>query len=394
MGDFDEEDLAAKFRYATPTFVSSLPKYERGESERIKNSFKRGSMYNIRNLPTKLAPGNVDTNKHMQIAANLASKPTSTYKANVLPHSFSKLAYQYNDYDKEQDLHKCNIEEERVKVDCWSRKPFTTTARAKLKHEEVFKDANYKFPESYGEYKGVPKLDKIVRSDLNNASKFKHGNFNSYVKKQREVSKMDTRIWAKQIYDKLSTDWPHLRFKVKFTENDELLVCFPVEDNSLNVQFEATAPPPPDVCGSPGSTGIKNAQSTESFSAADGTESNCGTATPSLTLTEGPPVVAGSLVLKPDDPSDSKFKTDFNIICRYMRQMATHGIAAQFGLKKRGDRWRRLEVEAPPPAPASRRGTSAGSGPPSPPDSLPEPPPPVHLIVFSFYAPWVKVRIH
>jgi len=368
MANVEEDDLADKFRYANPTFVSSLPKYERGESERIKNSFKRGSMYNIRNLPTKLAPGNVDNNKHLQIASNLASKPSSTYRANVLPHTFSKLAYQYNEYDKEQDLHKCNIEEERVKVDCWSRKPFTTTARAKLKHEEVFKDANYKFPESYGEYKGVPKLDQIVRSELNNASKYKHGNFNSYVKKQREVSKMDTRIWAKQIYEKLSTDWPHLRFKVKFTENDELLVCFPVEDNSLNIEFEATDP----------DTGRSRLQTAKSGISLDGTESNSGTATTANDIPA--PGVAGTLVVKPPDPADKSFKTDFNIICRYMRQMAAHGIASQFGLKKRGDRWRRLEVE--PPAVGRQD------------DTLEEPPPPVHLIVFSFYAPWVKVRIH
>lgn len=383
--DVEDEDMAGKFRYANPTFVSSLPKYERGESERIKNSFMRGSMYNIRNLPTKLAPGNVDNNKHLQIASNLASKPTSTYKANVLPHNFSKLAYQYNDYDKEQDLHKCNIDLERVKVDCWSRKPFTTTARAKLRHEEVFKDANYKFPESYGEYKGVPKLDQIVRSDFNNASKFKHGNFNSYVKKQREVSKTDTRIWAKQIYEKLSTDWPHLRFKVKFTEHDELLVCFPVEDNSLNIAFEADPSPPrapTSPMGSPGNT-IRTNHSGESF---DETQSNSGTATTALSsMNEVPaPGVAGTLVMKTNEPSDGTFRTDFNIICRYMRQLAAHGLASQFGLKKRGDRWRRLEVEAPPVGAKTCAHDSLNN----------PPPPPVHLIVFSFYAPWVKVRIH
>ena len=333
----EDHQLDAECRYATPTFSSSLSKYNRGEAERIRNTFRNGSMCTLRELPTTFAPGKVDDVRNTRIIGNLNSKPAHVYKAPVLPHCFSKVQYYFNDYTKESDLRKCNIEEERVKIDCWSRKPFNTTSRLKLKHEEVFCDSNYKFLDCGGPT-GIPKLETIVRPDLNDSKKYLNGQFHSYVKKERLVSKGESRIWAKQIYEKLSADWSHLRFKVKFTESDELLVCFPILDNHLDIPLEQPEP----ASSSPGATAPE-------------------------------PEEAGGTSYQQELDAHGLPKTSVDTLCRYMKHLATHGLAFQIGLKRRGDRWRRVEVEP------STLGAGAAAG-------------GQHMFVFSFYAPWVKVK--
>lgn len=365
------EDLTNQdqFRYATPTFASSLPRYQRGELERIRNSFHKGSHFTVRSLPSNLAPGEVHSQRIRRIGENLSSKPENTYKASVTPHYFGKLHYQYNDFLKETDLHKDHVEEERVKVDTWSRKPFSTTNRVKLKHEESFSDSNYKFS-NHGPGTGVPKLETMIRTDLNDSSKFLNGKFHSYVKKERQVSRSESRIWAKQIYEKLSTDWPHLKFKVKFTENDEFLICFPVDESNIIVEEKPLL--------------LQNTEHGE----------------PDMELQETNDSVdiinnKTSIVRYEASPSE---KVQWNSVCKYMKNMATHGVAFQCGLQKRGDRWRRLELEQQPVPPVSptRKLSHASTRSCSSDESLTTPPdnpvlPGVYVIVFSFYAPWVKV---
>lgn len=433
-------------RYATPTFASSLPRYQRGELERIRNSFHKGSHYTIRQLPPTLAPGHIETHRSNKITENLTNVTGYRYKAPVLPHCFGKLNYQYNDYLKETDLRKCNIEEERVKVDCWSRKPFTSSNRIKLLHEDTFSDENYKFPDM-GPGTGIPRLEKTLRPALTDSSSHIHGQFHSYVKKERQVSKGETRIWTKQIYEKLSEDWPHLRFKVKFTDNDELLICFPVDNNHIVIDDPAAATAGGEgdsMMRSASAGGANSMQNTDAsamvpFDDTYGGNSNreggnCNGSTPLMrTRTNGivsatggnkstrrsmtgsrkgmTSAAAGATVIRYE--ATEAEKCQWEAITRYMRQLATHGIAAKVGLQKRGDRWRRLELEAAPPGrvlgspsssaasvgPAGDAAAAAGGEGVTSPNGASTTSSlggslngGTYMIVFSFYAPWIKVK--
>jgi hypothetical protein len=101
--------------------------------------------------------------------------------------------------------------------------------------------------------------------------------------------------WMSEIFSELSASWPQLRFDVKFTLRDELLVSF-----VMNVDVNVTT-------------------------------------------------LSGPLL-------------------KYMNNLGRVGLAAQFRLKRRGDRWNVFETELP-------EGSTVV----------------VSILMFAFYAPWVKI---
>lgn len=112
------------------------------------------------------------------------------------------------------------------------------------------------------------------------SSKFLSGPFRIFTGKEREKDRKLAAQWTHQIFKLVLADWGQMKFKVKFTPEDELLVQFILSDNSVRSSGDsAPAPLPPEQA-----------------------------------------------------------------ISKYMNHLASHGIAADFGFKKRGDRWGVVEV--------------------------------------------------
>ena len=107
-------------------------------------------------------------------------------------------------------------------------------------------------------------------------------------------SRDEVGVWCKRIYKDLSETWPQLRFTVKFTLQDELIVSF-ILDNDVNI---------------------------------------------------------------------SRFALP---LLKYMNNMARIGLAAEFKLKRRGDRWNVIENEQLSEEVSVRA-----------------------LLIYALYAPWVN----
>ena len=203
--------------------------YAAAEAERITRSFRSGNFYSIKKLPTKFAPGGVEDSRKKHIAKTLSNKPSSTYKARITDSYFTPFTYSRTEYNKVKENEREEAQYQRLTTLSFSRKPFTyASSKIRLKNEDLFGDEEYKFP-VLGPGKGKLELSHYTRQDFTDASKMIHGPF-AVVGPRRggdvEVSREDVSIWSKEIFDQLAEDWSHLRFSVKFTATDELVVSF------------------------------------------------------------------------------------------------------------------------------------------------------------------------
>eukprot|EP00602_Paraphysomonas_sp_CaronLab_P003943 CAMPEP_0185018454 /NCGR_PEP_ID=MMETSP1103-20130426/1171_1 /TAXON_ID=36769 /ORGANISM="Paraphysomonas bandaiensis, Strain Caron Lab Isolate" /LENGTH=293 /DNA_ID=CAMNT_0027548267 /DNA_START=393 /DNA_END=1274 /DNA_ORIENTATION=+ len=155
-------------------------------------------------------------------------KPQYTYKANTINHYFTPLSYARTEYNKIAENEREEAQFQRLTTLSFSRKPFTyASSRVRLKNEDIFGNEEYKYP-VLGPGHGKVDLSNYVRKDFTDAGKMIHGPFFVVGRRrgEREVPRDQVEIWSKEIFDLLSTDWGHLRFSIRFTGDDELVVSF------------------------------------------------------------------------------------------------------------------------------------------------------------------------
>jgi hypothetical protein len=249
------------------------------ESDRIAKSFRSGSFYSIKKLPSRLVPGGVEESRRVNIAQSLSNKPVATYKAHTVPVYFTPITYSRTEYNKLAENEREEAQFQRLTTLSFSRKPFTySSSKVRLKNEDIFGNEEYKYP-ILGPGKGVSELSSFVRQDFTNADKMIHGPFFVLGKgRDREASRDDIYGWCREIYEKISTDWSHLRYHMQVLDGQEIAVFFEMK------------------------------------------------------------TLKGAL----DSPSSSAGLAEV-ALSRYMGTMARHGVAAERRLRKRGDRWRVLE---------------------------------------------------
>jgi len=205
---------------------------------------------------------------------------------------FEKTKYLSLDYERVSDLNKGNIQSELNEFDSLGRRPFKTKMRAPIKSEDQFGDPiiNDGNPVSAASA-GIVPPDKIFRTDFTDGDKFRHGPFYLYFKKNGETSRNSVEKWTPALFKQLQKDWSHMKFKVKFTTDDEMLIQFfigtrtRINENDKNQTFKE-------------------------FSHKDDINTN----------------------------------VNIEIITKYMNRLVTHGLASEFNLSKRGDRWGMIEV--------------------------------------------------
>lgn len=197
------------------------------ESERITKSFRSGSFYSIKKLPSRLIPGGVDESRKVNIAKSLSEKPVCTYKAHTVPVYFTPITYSRTEYNKLAENEREEAQFQRLTTLSFSRKPFTySSSKVRLKNEDIFGNEEYKYP-ILGPGKGISELSSFVRQDFTNAEKMIHGPFFVLGKgRDREASRDDIYIWCREIYEKLSVDWSHLRYHMQVLDGQEIVVLF------------------------------------------------------------------------------------------------------------------------------------------------------------------------
>jgi hypothetical protein len=276
--------------YLHPTLSSSLPPFVQGEVERIRSSYRTGSFWSIKGLPAKLEPGTVQLTRKQHTIENLLSNSENIFKPTSRNQDvFHPQVYVGTDYDKVNNLNKNAIEEEKIRIDSYSRKPFVITSRVRAKNEDLFHNPDFRFPHIGGST-GVFKLESITRSDVLDQDKFLNVPMSAKTSAQ-------VRGWLHALHDRLAEDWPQYLFKVKFTATEEVLV-----------QFERP---------------------------------NC-LHTYTSSLKSAVPAISTTVAFPPPN----------NLLGKYMQKVATLGIAYEFGLRKRGDRWNVFEVDYPESSPS------------------------------------------
>jgi uncharacterized protein involved in tolerance to divalent cations len=305
-------------RYAFPTVTSVLPPYTFNESEKIRTSYSKGSYNSIKtSLPNQLEAGQIQLVTKQHIVQNLANEKVA-FKTSVIPRDtdFSKNEHCGTDYDKLHILHREFIEQEKIRIDSYSRKAFVVSSRIRSKFEDIFSDPTFRIA-NLGPGGENMKLQSITRADLLDENKYIFGRFNLYGGK---LVMSDDKIamikgWIHKIHSQLTKDWKDYSFKIKFTKTNELVIQFikpsaSASSNENDFERQSSTSPFP-------------------FPPASSTPTN----------QNAPPLIAPLPINYPPFPPPN------NALQKYMNHLASHGIVKEYGLTKRGDRWNVLEQE-------------------------------------------------
>lgn len=212
-------------RYLHPTLASitSGKPCAHDEVERILNSFNCGSLNSLKKLPPKLGPGEIASSKLKAMINNRCSNTTDAFKTSSKNSYFEPFKYNFSDYNVEETNAKFEAENKRLGLQSFSRKPFNfSSTRAKMKHEDIFEDSTYKYPLMGPSAEGV-NMGSLLRQP--DKSKMLAGSF-SVSGGPARLNKSQIDGCVSHIFSKLCQDWPQLRFAVKYTSSEEILVDF------------------------------------------------------------------------------------------------------------------------------------------------------------------------
>eukprot|EP01041_Mallomonas_annulata_P003592 gene3592-7136_t len=216
--------------YLQKTFSSSVIPCAYDEQQRVKSSFQSGQFTRLKSLPSKLQPGEIQAAKLKAICENRHSSSKDVFKASTANSFFTPIQYHFSDYGKNDQIKKSDMEYNHLNMQSFSRKSFSyNSSRIKLKNEDIFEDTNYRYPLLGPSGSDPAPIETILRTDLTNSKKFINGPFKingSQHTNQNIVDKDRVFDWIRLIHSKLVEDWAHLRFAVKYTNNEEVLLEF------------------------------------------------------------------------------------------------------------------------------------------------------------------------
>jgi hypothetical protein len=214
-------------RYQRPTFASELPISSNMERERLVTSFGIGSCHEIRRLPTKLRAGEIASKRTENISKNRAAGPLSVHRPSYTKKYFRPLEYQYSDYEKFSEKEKNEIDTDQLKTMALNRKPFVIPRALplKIRSEDIFTDREFRVADM-GPGSEPVKIESTIRPDLFKSEAFRDGFFYASSKKVQEASRADVRHWVSTLHAKIAEDWPHLKFTVRYTVEDEIQIVF------------------------------------------------------------------------------------------------------------------------------------------------------------------------
>lgn len=307
--------------YMQHTLTSSALPSRQEELERVKASFRTGSYLSVKKLPKCLHHGEILLSQKDIIASNMMSgmdtfKPPSSKNEN-----FNHDRYIGSDYDIERISKQLDLDNQKLFVDAQSRKPFKISSRRRGLTEDCIYDPSYKFP-SLGPGGDNLLLQNITRQhvsvDNSTLSPGKQGalpvrtstGFGVSAASRAPVPTSSSRDLQKQKQQHNPVNGVFQVVSAKSTKileepNEALGKWIRIIFEKLTVDWSAYA------------FHVKAVNNNTEL----------------LIQFE-----------KPEDESVT-FPPPHNALNKYFMQMAKHGLAADFGLNRRGDRWNMFEIE-------------------------------------------------
>ena len=233
-GREDEAKEAISLYLKQSTLACSNTISQQEEAARIRNSFSGVHFASVKSLPTTLKPGAVaeSRRKHANVNINTVTDQSHRGRVPVTKDGlFSPLRYRASEYKKEIADKRESDRVKRIHGLAFSRKPFIgTSTPLRLKNEDLFGDDTYTFPAA-DPGQGQIDIKNCVRTDFVDGSKFLHGPFAVSGKRsgEQEVSREEGIHWCTDIYKKLKEDWQHLRFSIKYSTSDEVIISFDLD---------------------------------------------------------------------------------------------------------------------------------------------------------------------
>jgi hypothetical protein len=134
-------------RYLQPTLSLQTQSSAHSEIERVANSFRTGTFYSVKRLPSNIRPGAVAASKLVNIAESKTSFRDTPYRACVTEKYFTPLQYSRTEYNKIAEIERDEHQHQRITEQSFSRKPFAyASSQVRLKNEEIFGGIDYTFP--------------------------------------------------------------------------------------------------------------------------------------------------------------------------------------------------------------------------------------------------------
>lgn len=233
-GAVDGEDLncldhesKVPLRYSNPTFSSAVHESSQLESEIVSHSFRIGSFRSLKKLPTKIKAGEIQVDRLKTIMYNKHAMSKNNFKPPFANKYFEPLRYSSTDYGKLEQIISAENELKRLNLQSFSRKAFSySSMRSKLKYEDIFEDKTYKYP-VMGPNGDFQPIESSLRNDLYDTSKFAAGPFRATSNKGL-IQRENVTKWCTSIHKTLAEDWPHLRFSIKYTKEEEIVIEFDI----------------------------------------------------------------------------------------------------------------------------------------------------------------------
>lgn len=292
--------------YLKQTFTSSTPLYSHYGNERIRNAFSSASCWSVKAIPSKLDPHSLQDARLARLADVRSHRPQKRDLKQL--RVFSPFQYGFHDYEAAKVKAKREADLRELNLISFSRKPFRlSSSKVKLLHEDIIDNENFVYP-TLGPSDGkLAYRGRAAELDRNKPAYglFRPGGRATKDQQRKEEGRGSVPEWSRRMFFRLSEDWPQLRFTLRFTTEDEFVVS-----------FDASAPLQP---------------------------------TQEDALAENKRPVRGAIDV-------------LSSLNRYMKHFATHGLASEFRLIKRGDRWNCLELSAPHEMTSTQR-LSPGKGP-------------------------------
>lgn len=227
-----KEAMSLYLKQSTVSSSNNISQQE--EAARIRNSFSGVHFSSVKSLPSTLKPGAIAEKRRANANYNINRVPDQSHRGRApitKDGLFSPLHYKASEYKKEIADKRESDRVKRIHGLAFSRKPFIgTSSPVRLKNEDLFGDDTYSFP-APDPGRGQIDIKDCVRSDFIDGSKFLHGPFAVAGKRlgEQEVSREEGVHWCTDLYNKLKEDWGHLRFSVKYSTSDEIIISFDLD---------------------------------------------------------------------------------------------------------------------------------------------------------------------
>ena len=202
------------------------------EAERVRNSFRTGSCWSLKKLPSRIQPGEVTKLRKVQTYQNILSRPDHVnFASQAAPLSTRAVKYIGTPFDKPDALRKMQVDEEKYSSERFSRRVFTVPAQM-----STHKGLNFVSPD-FGPGAAVA-ADCLARKPVD--SKFLHGPFYQNVPPiAKEIPRSNAKSWVKSMYAQLAEDWAGLVFSIKLTAQ-EIVIKFPTQSQQLPAESALT----------------------------------------------------------------------------------------------------------------------------------------------------------